>query len=495
MIFSIITLLVALIISSISAYFSIVGLAAIFSAAFWPIVIMGSSLELGKIVSTLWLHYYWDQAGIKLKLYLVPSVCMLMFLTSMGIFGFLSRSHSEQGLLSGDVASKVQIFDEKIKTQKDNITQARKDLQQMDAAVDQMIGRTTDDSGVQKSTTIRKNQAKERSRLQKEIEDSQKKVVTLQEERAPIAAEVRKVESDTGPIKYIAALIYGDNPDQNLLEAAVRWVIIIIVSVFDPLAIVLLLAATSSIDWAREEKKRKPEIKKSVILEEPRPLKTEEEKQEISEAAAKAVFNDRPSYFEDPKPVPVIDEEQQVEVFDAAPVLDELDPTNFSRTQPEDFVSIASYTTACLSPDNWNDSFPDIEDTIEILPVPVVDVIAPVPAETYQSPTKPLLIPAIAKNTIDSTARLTKSGFGVEFPLNPDKGDTYLRVDYLPSKLFKWNEQTWIEVYKSMSDSHVFNEQYIQYLIEQLSAGTYTPDDLSEIEQEQVSKYLTKTKE
>jgi len=257
MIFGYIVLFVALLISVVSAYYSILGLTAIFSASVVPIIIMGAALELGKISGTLWLHYYWERALWRLKIYLVPAIVMLMFLSSMGIFGYLSKSHSSQSLVSGDVAAKVQIFDEKIKTQQDNIVSDRKVLTQMDAAVDQLVGRTDDAKGVNRSLQVRRSQAKERDRVQADIDTAQSIITKLQEDRAPVAAEVRKVVADTGPIIYIAALIYGDNPSQNLLESAVRWVIIIIVSVFDPLAIVLLLAATSSIEWERDDRKKR----------------------------------------------------------------------------------------------------------------------------------------------------------------------------------------------------------------------------------------------
>ena len=125
----------------------------------------------------------------------------------------------------------------------------------MDAQVDEKLSRTTDDRGAERAVQIRRNQSKERTTLQKEISTAQKKISSLQEQRAPIASQARKVEAEVGPIKYIAALIYGDNPDANLLEKAVRWVIILIVLVFDPLALVLILAADQTFEWHRPKKK------------------------------------------------------------------------------------------------------------------------------------------------------------------------------------------------------------------------------------------------
>jgi hypothetical protein len=254
MLFGYFILLISVVISAIAAYYSVVGLTAIFAAAVIPVMIMGGALEAGKIVATVWLHNNWRRAGIWFKLYLVPAIVFLMLLTSMGIFGFLSKAHSDQSLISGDALSKIAIYDEKIKTARDNIETNRKALQQMDAAVDQIMGRSSDEKGADKAVATRRSQQKERARLLAEISAEQKTIAALNEEAAPIRAENRKIEAEVGPIKYIAALIYGDNPDQNLLEAAVRWVIILIVIVFDPLALTLILAGNKQLQWARAGK-------------------------------------------------------------------------------------------------------------------------------------------------------------------------------------------------------------------------------------------------
>ena len=255
MIFGYVLLLIALTISAVAAFYSIAGLTAIFAAAFWPIVIMGGVLELGKVVTTVWLHKYWDRAALQFKLYLVPAIAILMLITSMGIFGFLSKAHLDQAVPAGDISSQVQIFDDKIKTERDNIEAARKALKQMDSQVDAKLARTDDDKGAERAVQIRRSQSKERTTLQNEIATAQKKISQLQEQRAPIASQARKVEAEVGPIKYIAALIYGDNPDAGLLEKAVRWVIILIVLVFDPLALVLILAADQTFEWHRPRKR------------------------------------------------------------------------------------------------------------------------------------------------------------------------------------------------------------------------------------------------
>jgi hypothetical protein len=247
-------LVTGLTISAVAIYYSVIGLAAIFAAATIPIYIMGGSLEVAKIVCASWLKANWSRVPLLMKWYMTTAVVVLMIITSMGIFGFLSKAHSDQNLVSGEVLSKISLYDEKIKTARENIDANRKALKQMDEAVDQVMARSSSETGADKSVALRRSQFRERARLQSEIQAEQKAIVALNEERAPIAAQVRQVEAKVGPVKYIAALIYGDNPDANILEKAVTWVIIVIVSVFDPLAIIMLLAAQMTFQWLREKK-------------------------------------------------------------------------------------------------------------------------------------------------------------------------------------------------------------------------------------------------
>jgi hypothetical protein len=254
MIFSILLAVSGLTLSGVAIYYSVIGLTAIFAAAYWPTVVMGTSLEISKLVAASWLKAYWSRIPLLMKVYMTSAVIILMFITSMGIFGFLSKAHSDQSLVSGDVQSKIAVYDEKIKTARENIDANRKALKQMDEAVDQVMARSSSETGADKAVGLRRSQLKERSRLQSEIQAEQKAISALSEERAPIAAEVRKVEAEVGPIKYIAALIYGDNPDTNLLEKSVTWVIMIIVAVFDPLAVLMLLASQMAWQWYKKDK-------------------------------------------------------------------------------------------------------------------------------------------------------------------------------------------------------------------------------------------------
>lgn len=246
-----IALLVALILSGVAAYYSIIGLTTIFASAFIPIVIMGSSLEAAKVVAVSWVYRNWHTSPAFIKYYLISAICVLMLITSMGTFGYLSKAHMDQAVPTGAVQDKLNIIDEKITVQKEIIDGNRKALKQLDEAVDQVMGRTNDEKGADKANAIRRSQQKERSRIYAEIETSQKSLAALNQERLPLSAELRKVVAEVGPIKYIAELIYGEATD-DIIDRAVRWVIILIVSVFDPLAIVLLIAANHGL-YARKD--------------------------------------------------------------------------------------------------------------------------------------------------------------------------------------------------------------------------------------------------
>lgn len=471
MIFGIFTLAVALSISLVAAYYSIAGLMAIFAAAPMPIIIMGATLELGKIIATVWMHKYWHRAKIQFKLYLVPAIVILMFITSMGTYGYLAKAHMDQAVPAGDVAAKVSLLDEKIKTEQDNIAANKKALQQMDAQVDQLLGRTSDDKGANRAVQVRKQQAKERKALQSEITTSQQAIAKLQEERAPIAAEVRKVEAEVGPIKYIAALIYGDNPDANLLERAVRWVIILLVAVFDPLALVLILAAEQTIDWAREDKEKENERPKAVPLTPTEPTVEEAADATLNKDVKPRYFDTPEEFFEagrelakeiDSKPQPYLykpwkwiksDVPHQVATTNTEVPLDELPGVKFDPTLVDDSLGLAYTTKSAVDDDKDNNK---------------------------------IIIPDLTAQADNDT----RADFGSEFPQEPHKGDMFLRVDVLPNRLFKWNGFKWIDIDRASTDRYVDNPAYIEYLISKIESGEYIVDYLTVSEQDRITQYL-----
>lgn len=267
--------------SAIAAYYSIMGLVAIFAAAAIPIFVMGSLLEVSKLVVASWLYRSWKKIPKLMMAYFTVALVVLMMLTSMGIFGYLSKAHLDQAVPTGDVAAKLSLIDEKIKTEKDNLNANRAELSQMDSQVNETISRSATSgsststgansgtSGIERSIAIRKAQQKDRNRILSEIGTTQAKIAKLQEERAPIASEVRKVEAEVGPIKYIAQLIYGQEAQEpDFLEKAVRIVILMIVVVFDPLAVLMLIAA----NWQMRQDKEEAEGDSPLETKETLPL-------------------------------------------------------------------------------------------------------------------------------------------------------------------------------------------------------------------------------
>lgn len=495
-----VTLVTALSLSTVAAYYSIIGLTAIFAGAVIPIIIMGGILEVGKIVTTVWLRKYWNYASWFLKLYLVPAVVVLAFLTSMGIFGFLSKAHSDSGLVSGDVQAKLALYDEKIKTQRDNIDLARKALQQMDAQVDARLTRGDSESGAERAVQIRRQQAPERAKLQKDIADAQTVITKLNEERAPIAAENRKVEAEVGPIKYIAALIYGDNPDANLLERAVRWVIIILVLVFDPLAIALVLAANSSKEW---DKKIKEDMDAMNINPEPegvvaRPF-TEQEMEALDNAANNKL-KELDSITEEP-PKQEFDIKKYPYLWNPGKGFRNLKPMVYKPEVTEEKIKEQEITEPVVEPVVENKP---IEVTIEN-PTEIVteNVTREKPYAlntngyiTYDG--KQMRLEALRELkpelflTADSDAMLS-SNFGSQFPKEASKGDIFVRVDSLPNRSFKFDGKRWVEINRD-SQEILQDEQYIQFLISKIDSGEYNIELLSDFEKEKIAKFLESQK-
>jgi predicted nucleic acid-binding Zn-ribbon protein len=555
MIFGLITLLTALVISISAAVYSILGLTAIFAAAYWPIVILGGSLEFGKIVTTLWLHKYWLVAELRYKLYLSFAVIVLMVMTSMGVFGFLSKAHSDQAVPTGDIAAQIELVDTKLQTQKENINAARKVLSQMDGAVDQVLERSKNEQGARNANTLRQQQAKDRAKLADDIRKAQIEIAKLNEEKAVISKDLRKVEAEVGPIKYIAALIYGDNPDANVLERAVRWVIILIVIVFDPLAITLLLAATKGIGWEREKKKKKeePKVDKAKYEEQLKNLAYENQalaqknnnlvdKIDVVAKESRGVEQD----YKD-KIVQLMNAEAKIHELNEQlhqVAADPVDHTEINKKIAEYYAEMEPQ----YEPDNGpltdeqvtqikeaaskdlpigklkakQELFGDIEPHGNLLQKHAMAAWkAENPGKTFKEYIDQFnqgLITELPWHHMDHIDKLNLSdrelitlklgleadndpnsgelkGFGIEFPKVAIKGDMFLRVDNLPSVLYKFNGNNWIKVNKNLSDSYVYDDAYINHLIEKIESGEYDPDLLSDIERERILNKLNSTKD
>ena len=256
-------LVTAISISGVAAYYSIVGLTAIFSGVFIPIIIMGTVLEVGKIVTTVWLHVNWNRISWAIKYYLSIAVVVLMFVTSMGIFGFLSRAHIDATSGVGDNQLIIEQLDQQIAVERQRIADSQRVIAQMDAAINNILNQSSNAKTVEnqrggqianQANTLRNTQKKERDALNKTIDDTNKRIAEINQQKLKLQQEQAKTEAEVGPIKYIAQLIYGDTVNKDLLERAVRWVIIIIVAVFDPLAVSLVLGVTMSLTYIKRKK-------------------------------------------------------------------------------------------------------------------------------------------------------------------------------------------------------------------------------------------------
>ena len=264
MIFTLLTFLSAISISVIAAGYSIMGLATLFSGAVIPIIAMGTALEIGKLVSASWLYQNWKNSNVSvlLKTYLFTAIVVLVFITSMGIFGFLSKAHLDQVKPTSNNAIQIELLDSKINTQEKRIDRAQSTLDQLDKALDVYIEKEFVTRGLKE----RKKQEPERLALNEEITDASNILGELMLEKNTIKIEQDKIEAEVGPLKYVAELIYGDSAE-DYFDSAVRIVIIILVFVFDPLAVLLLIAANISLR-ERQEKKQLTKVNEKVILEE-----------------------------------------------------------------------------------------------------------------------------------------------------------------------------------------------------------------------------------
>ena len=257
MFLTLLTFITAISISAIAAGYSIIGLATLFAGAAVPIIAMGTALEIGKLVAATWLYHNWRSNISKLlKTYLFTAIIILIFITSMGIFGFLSKAHLDQVRPTGNNAVQIALIDKQINQQQLIIDRSENTLDRLDKALDVYISKEYVTRGLKE----RKKQKEERDLLNAEIKKAMDEIARLTTEKSNIEIEQLKIEADVGPLKYVAELIYGDNAKDHFDEA-VRIIILILIFVFDPLAVLLLIAANISLRQWRIKRNEKQKIK------------------------------------------------------------------------------------------------------------------------------------------------------------------------------------------------------------------------------------------
>ena len=251
MFLTILTFISAISISIIAAGYSIIGLATLFAGAAMPIIAMGSALEIGKLVAASWLYNNWSSTMVPkaLKAYLYTAIIVLVFITSMGIFGFLSKAHLDQVKPTSGNTIKIKTIDNQIVRQQNIIDRSEKTLTQLDKSIEVFLNNDFASRGLKE----RQKQEEERNQLNTAIKSASDEIAKLSNEKATLQLAQDKIEAEVGPIKYIAELIYGKDA-QSHFDEAVRIVILILIFVFDPLAVLLLIAANISLKQIRLKK-------------------------------------------------------------------------------------------------------------------------------------------------------------------------------------------------------------------------------------------------
>ena len=245
----------ALLLSTISAFYSIVGLASIFSGAFWAIIVLGITLEICKVSSVSWLSSHWNIAPLSLKLYLVPAVITLMLITSMGTFGYLSKAHLAQSAQINQSQFQIQPLEYQLKLEESRLRNAQTSLDTLD--------NFANNADPKDAVFIRNRQRSERQHIDSEISNANGRLEDINAKLLPLRTTQQAAEAEIGPLKYISELLYGKDAASHF-DDAVRAVIILIVIVFDPLAIILLIAANFGLAF---KVKRKYNGNKSRVVE------------------------------------------------------------------------------------------------------------------------------------------------------------------------------------------------------------------------------------
>ena len=242
-------LVTSITIAGIAAYFSVIGMATIFAGAYIGTIVMMTALEVGKLVTAAYLHLVWDKLNY-LKYYLLASVGVLMLITSLGIFGYLSKANIETTLVGDGNNLELSIIDTRIKAEESKIERLQDRLSGLDLVV--TTGRPQD------RNYINRVQREERLQIATDIDLSLDLISEYTEEKLPIQRRQLEQESKIGPIKYVAEVIYGEDESVKYLDNAVRWVIYALIFVFDPLAVLLLVSSTGLI--ARRVEDEKPKV-------------------------------------------------------------------------------------------------------------------------------------------------------------------------------------------------------------------------------------------
>jgi len=587
MFFNYITIFIALSISGVAIFYSVAGLATIFAASVVPIIIMGSVLEVGKLVTAVWLHRNWKKAVWWLKTYLTIAVIILMFITSMGIFGYLSKSHIEQATASDDQTAKIEVLDESIvrldskikrwdtqivrlssgdigNTRVDNLikreenaldkinkaiekekdqyrTQATTDINNINTKLSQYRLSTTDEivsineqlktcfscnderqalndvksnleskelkadndiAGIKTQLIININavvtrydlqlnpinarisQLKTQSStktqdidsridmLEKNINTAQIELSSKRESKTVLESKFRKLEAEVGPVKYIAEFIYNKKADRGLLEEAVRWVIVTIIFVFDPLAVLLLIASQYSFAEVRRKRNPPPNT--------PNPGTLNKEYEEMVGRSFEGKWH--PSDASDYKS-PIDNNISYMEligrIFKGAKyeidINDHKVSTKSKKVKKKKKLAINKKTT--------KKEVKKVIENVNKLPIRVSDKDVDIITVMIKSTSSEDYILHKGKNHRRTAFEImhpefltdvrSTVDFGSVFPENISNATLFLRTDFLPTKLFRFNGESWVELDKALLKESAYSRKYISHLISKINEHDY----------------------
>jgi multisubunit Na+/H+ antiporter MnhG subunit len=495
--------------ATVAAVFAIYGIIAIFAGMPQFALIMGAVIELGKIVGVSWLYRNWNEPT-KIKYAMTPLVLVAMMLTSMGIFGLLSKAHLEQTAPVANNQIQIERIDQQINRHQSNITDGEEVISQLDRSVQVLIDFERI-RGADGALAVRESQADQRELLRQTIDTAQVEIDALEDKKLELTQELRAVELEVGPVKYLAEFVYGNETDRT--EEAVRWVIIAFIFVFDPMAILLLMAANYTFD-----QRKKKELVPVPLVEEPtlileEPITTEEvlNVKEDPNNVSDATDIPESTITSDTDMSSSVDQSESR----AEPIYlertDDLQET-ITRTDERDIVPIQSEGTIGIST-----SVPDqpssVDDAAQVIAesaikktvtnnniitegvTPLHDVgggYIEYNKQLFQKDALKEIKPDLFAIRPDSI--MPNSSFGTQFPKIAKKKDIFVRVDTLPNKVFRFDGNKWIEVNKNLTATYLYDQEYIKYLVEKIDSGEYDVELLSEQERIQIEEYLSNQK-
>ena len=513
MFFGILTLLTALSMATVAAVFAIYGIIAIFAGMPQFALIMGAVIELGKIVGISWLYRNWNEPT-KIKYFMAPLVLVAIMLTSMGIFGLLSKAHLEQTSPVANNEIQITRLDQQITREQSRITDAEQVISQLDQSVQALIefDRIRGPDG---AIAVRESQAEQRELLRQTIDTAQTEVDKLEDQKLELTQELTAIALEVGPVKYLAELVYGTETDRT--EEAVRWVIIAFIFVFDPMAILLLMAANYTLDQ-RKKQPLVPEIPKQE------PIVEGKEETDVKENTEELNNDTDTTDDTDTSDSDISDSAIQ---SDSQPESEPIggDPSEGSENLQETVVGTDERDIVFVQPEGPIDNNTSVSvEPVSITQPSAVDDAAQVIAESAALQKKPqdkqittegvTLVIDVGDGYVEYNKQLFQkdalkelrpdlfsikpdelympsSSFGTQFPKIAKKKDIFVRVDVTPNKVYRFEGSKWIEISKNLSSTYLYDQEYIKYLINKIDQGEYDIDLLSEQEKIQIEEYLS----